>query len=251
LGLSTLDQRIRNEDCVLAYERLPDRVRNLTVDGDQTPVHITDFEPLPRRRKTKVATKTLYYAVFRGLAQDGDKNTLTGHRYGVGDIATGLIFTDKMEMLKRVKEVGKKELWTGAKFINYALESREEAIAAANWYVHFGPAYSRPALGISSYRGVRFGGGRPGYVCPDEASANFYARDIRFDAASNPLGEVSLKKFYSFEAARAWAGAPVAPDQSPREDPNYLERPERFPLADDFSREDIGGLRSSQRIGTR
>ena len=142
--------------------------------------------------------------------------------------------------------------WHFAKFLTYELTSREEAIAAACWYVHFGPAYSREVPTIQGYRGVRFGGGRPGYVCPDEASANFYARDIELDCAST-MGRVSEKKFKDFESARAWAIAPLPPTSpgdgsAGKMDQNYVERPTSFPLPRDFSLKDSGGLRSLQRV---
>ena len=132
------------------------------------------------------------------------------------------------------------------------VKNPEEAIAAARWYVHFGPAYSREVPTIQRYRGVRFGGGRPGYVCPDEALANSYARDVGLDYAST-LGKVSEKKFKDFESARAWAMAPLTPTFSEdgsaeRVDQNYVERPTDFPLPKDFSLTDSGGLRSLQRV---
>jgi len=146
-----------------------------------------------------------------------------------------------------------------AKFVNYETTSLDEVKAVACWLVRLGLAYSVPVPTFEGYRGVWFEGGRPGHVCPDEASANFYARDIHLSYTVTPIGSVSSTKFKNFEAARAWVRAPVAPvplkDGSPdptrRVDTNFVDRPSVFPMTRYYTLQDIGGLRSFQHIVSR
>ena len=259
VGLSTLSQRIVNEDCITAYEALPADSRDDYVASCDTPAHMPRVDGRSSKSKKKGGGVEIYWPVFKGVALEGDRHVLSGKVYREGERASGLVFTSKAELLKRVIDPVTKKFYPFAKFLNYEITSLDEAKAVACWFVHFGPAYSAPEPTIEGYRGVRFEGGRPGYVCPDEASANFYARDIHLSYTVTPIGSVSLTKFKNFEAARAWAKAPVAPvpqkDGSPdptrRVDTNFVNRPSVFPLTRDFTLQDIGGLRSFQHIVSR